>query len=283
MTTPLPSEAFRRTVYDVAQAIAPGWGRQRARIEKSVAPVREWMINELGPQPGDTVLELAAGAGDTGFVAARSVGKSGRLISTDFSPEMMEVARRRGVELRLESVDYRVVDAEHIELDADAVDGVLCRFGYMLMARPAVALAETRRVLRSGGRLALSVWGAPEGNPWATILAGTLVEGGYVPPPQPGEPNPFSLADVSRTSALIESAGFGTVRSVEVAVRFSFADLDDYLDFVSDTAGPLALVVRGLSDGERESFVAQLRERLDPFVVGGGYELPGVALCAVAS
>ena len=87
------------------------------------------------------------------------------MISSDFSPAMVEVARRRGAKLRLRNVEYRVIDGERIELGDDSVDGVLCQSGYMLLADPAAALAETRRVLRSGGRLALSVWGAPERNP----------------------------------------------------------------------------------------------------------------------
>lgn len=139
MTTPqrhVEPEDWRRAVYEVARAIAPGWERQRARIEEGVAPVREWMIQELAPRPGDTVLELAAGAGDTGFEAAAIAGEGIRLISTDVSPDMVEVARRRGAELDLPDVDYRVMDAEHIELGANSVDAVLCRFGYMLMRTP---------------------------------------------------------------------------------------------------------------------------------------------------
>ena len=84
------------------------------------------MIRELGPRPGDTVLELAAGAGDTGFEVAAIVGERGRLISTDLSPAMVNVARRRGAQLGLGDVDYRVMDAERLALDTDAVDGVLC-------------------------------------------------------------------------------------------------------------------------------------------------------------
>ena len=94
-------EKQRREIYEIAEAIATGWERWRARIEEITAPVREWMIKELAPRPGDTVLELAAGAGDTGFEAAAVVGERGRLISTDFSPAMVEVARRRGAELGL--------------------------------------------------------------------------------------------------------------------------------------------------------------------------------------
>ena len=89
-------EKQRRELYEIAETIAPGLERWRARIEEITAPVREWMIKELAPRPGDTVLELAAGAGDTGFEAAAIVGERGRLISTDFSPAMVHVARRRG-------------------------------------------------------------------------------------------------------------------------------------------------------------------------------------------
>jgi ubiquinone/menaquinone biosynthesis C-methylase UbiE len=96
-------------------------------------------------------------AGDTGFEAAAMIGEAGRLIWTDFSPQMVEVARRRGAALGLRNVDYREMDAEHIELEDATVDSVLCRSGYMLMADPAAALSETDRVLRPGGCLALSV------------------------------------------------------------------------------------------------------------------------------
>ena len=84
---------------------------------------------------------------------------------------------------------------ERIELDDDAVDGVLCRFAYMLMADPAAALAETRRVLRPGGRLALAVWGAPERNPFFAVIAMPLVQRGHLPPPEAGGRSPFSIAN----------------------------------------------------------------------------------------
>jgi ubiquinone/menaquinone biosynthesis C-methylase UbiE len=64
--------------------------------------------------------------------AAAVVGEQGRLISTDFSAAMVAAARRRGAERGLGNVESRVMDAERIELEADSVDGVLCRFGYML-------------------------------------------------------------------------------------------------------------------------------------------------------
>jgi ubiquinone/menaquinone biosynthesis C-methylase UbiE len=275
-------EQQRREIYEIAEAIAPGWERWRARIEEVTTPVREWMLKELAPRSGDTVLELAAGAGDTGFEAAALVGERGRLISTDFSPAMMEVARRRGAEVGLRNVDFRVMDAERIELDGNSVDGVLCRFGYMLMPDPAAAFAETRRVLRPGGRLALAVWSAPQRNPWASIGFGLLVERGYIPPPEPGAPSPFALASEQQTRALLERGGFTTVHTQEVPVRFAFRDINDYTTYATDTGGPAALVLRGLPEDEREALKTQLGAAFAPFGVDAGYEIPGVALCAVA-
>ncbi len=282
MATP-SSDAYRAMTHEVAEAIAPSWERRRAEIEGVCAPVREWMLRALVPHEGQTVLELAAGAGDTGFGAAAALGEDGTLISTDFSPAMLEAARRRGAELEVENVEYRVIDAERIELVDDSVDGVLCRFGYMLMADPAAALAETRRVLRPGGRLALAVWGPPERNPFFGAVAIGLVKGGHMPPPDPAAPGPFSMASAERTSALLEAAGFGEVRVEEVPVSFEIAGIDQYLDFTADTAGPIALVLRRLPADDREAVKAQSRAALERFAGGDGYRVSGVALCAAAS
>lgn len=280
--TPNTIEELRRTGYEISQAIAPGWERWQAHLEEALAPVREWMIRELGPQPGDTLLELAAGAGETGFQAAAIAGEAGRLISTDFSPAMLEVARRRGAELGLGNVDFRVIDAERAELDTSSVDGVLCRFGYMLMADPAAALSESRRVLRPGGRLVLTVWGTPERNPFFAVIAAILVGRGHLPPPGPGALSPFSMSSPDRTRELLEAAGFRVVSMDEIAVQFGFRDIEQYLAFAGDTAGPAAIALRGLSQHERKDVKARLEHALGPFVTERGYELPGSALAAAA-
>jgi ubiquinone/menaquinone biosynthesis C-methylase UbiE len=124
-------EQQRREIYEIAEAIAPTWERRRADIEAVMTAVREWMVRQLSPRAGDTVLELAAGVGDTGFDAAIFVGERGRVISSDFSPGMMAAARRRGAERGLGNVDYRVIDAERIELEpirstASCADSVTC-------------------------------------------------------------------------------------------------------------------------------------------------------------
>lgn len=273
----------RRAAYDLAQDLAAGWERQRRTIEDAMAPVRAWMLGELAPAPGDTVLELAAATGDTGFEAAAIAGDRGVLISSDFSPAMVAVARRRGAELGLANVEHRVIDAERIGLGDESVDGVLCRSGYMMMVDPGAALRETRRVLRPGGRLALAVWGPPERNPWLTNLAHALSEHGHIPSVPPKDPHPFSLADGERVRTLLEQAGFTSTFIDEVAVGWRFQGVGDYLAFAADVGGGLAPVFRGLSQKECDGLVAWLDERLAPFATADGYRLPGIAIVAVAS
>jgi ubiquinone/menaquinone biosynthesis C-methylase UbiE len=275
---------YREAIYEIAEAIAPTWERRRAEVEELSTPFREWMLRALGPREGDTVLELAAGVGDTGFEAAAMVGETGRLMTTDLSPAMLEAARRRGAELGVANAGYRVMDAERIELDDNSVDGVLCRFGYMLMADPATALAETRRVLRPGGRLALAVWGTAERNPFFVTIAVSLVQRGHLPLPEPPPaPGPFSMASSERTEGLLRRAGFAEVRTEEVSGRFVASDADEYLSVIADTAGPIGLTLRELAEPDRAAVNADVENSLRRFAADGGYELPCLALCAVAS
>jgi SAM-dependent methyltransferase len=276
-------DEYKRTSLENWQTMAAGWERMRERLERFTRPVSEWMVEALDPKPGDTVLELAAGPGDTGFIAAGRLGGAGQLISSDFSSEMVEVARRRAAELGLTNVEHRVIDAEQIPLEDDSVDGVLCRFGFMLMPDPEAALGETRRVLRRGGRLALAVWSSGERNPWVTIAGRILVELGLVPPPEPDAPGPFALAVDERLRDLLEGGGFAAERVEEVPVLITYEDVDDFIAVSSQTSGMLSKIWREASDEEVEAIASRLADGFAPFTVDGRYELPGVAIVAAAS
>jgi SAM-dependent methyltransferase len=271
----------RRRMVEASEAMAPGWERRRARIDEGLAPVRRWLVDALAPAPGDTLLELAAASGDTGLDAAAAVGDGGRLIATDLTPAMVEIGRRRAAEVGARNVEHRVMDAERIDLPDASVDGVLCRMGYMLMTDPAAALAGTRRVLRPGGRVALSVWGPPERNPWLALGGAAMRERGHLPEPAPGEPSPFALADEGRLLGLLDAAGFAGARVEEVPVVLAYRDAADYIEITADTS-PVGGVIRGLPAAEREDLRRGLEAALAPFASGDGLTVPGVAFCAVA-
>jgi SAM-dependent methyltransferase len=262
--------------------MAPGWHTRREELWNISRQVSEWIIRKLDPQPGEVVLELAAGVADTGFTAARLVGETGRVIITDFAPEMVAAARRRAEELGVENTEFRVLNAEQMDLETDSVDGVLCRWGYMLMIDPAAAFAETRRVLRTGGRLAFSVWATPERNPWASLVGRVLVTQGHIPPPDPKAPGIFAMADPGRIRELVVGAGFAQPDIEEVSFRWTFADQDDYWRFLTEVAGAISSVLRTLPPEAQAMVREQVYEAAELFRSGEGYDFPAVCLNAVS-
>ena len=275
---------YRRASRDVWTAMAPGWDRRSAYFEQIARPVTERMLERLAPRAGDTILDLAAGSGAVGLAAAALAGRGGgRVIVSDFSEAMVEAAQRNATRIGLANVECRVLDAERIALADDEVDGVLCRRGYMLMADPAAALAETRRVLRPGGRLACAVFSGPEENPWASLPARILVELGHMPPPERGGPGILALADPDRVRGLLAGAGFSEPQFDPVPLTWRFADAGDYWGYLTEVAGAIALVLARLDDADRARVRALLAERAAPFAGDDGLALPGVSLVVSSS
>jgi ubiquinone/menaquinone biosynthesis C-methylase UbiE len=278
----MSDDDYRQASLDIWDQMAAGWDDDRRWIWDASRPVGEWLVGALDPQPGETILELAAGVGDTGLAAASRLGDSGRLIATDFSEQMVAAASRRAEELGVSNVDFRRMDAERMDLDDDSIDGVVCRWGYMLMADPRAALRETGRVLRPGGRVALSVWGDPRANLWASVPAAVLSEHTGQPPPDPLAPGIFAMASEERTRELLTEAGLTPRRMEHVEMEWSFDTPDDHWRYVMDLAGALAMRVRSLPEDDQAAVRRLTEERLRPMVRTPGYGLGGVCLNVLA-
>jgi SAM-dependent methyltransferase len=270
-------DAYREESRATWGEMSVGWEDRREWIMAITGAVNEWLVNRADPQPGQTVLDLAAGTGDLGLLAAERVGDGGRVISTDFAPEMVDAARRQGEARGARNVEFRVMDAERMDLGDASVDAVLCRWGYMLMADPAQALRETRRVLRDGGPLAFAVWATPDRNPWAAVPGMTLVQRGHMPPPEPGAPGIFALGVPERIRELLAGAGFGDPQLEEIPFDFSYPDADDLWDSLVRLAGPLAKVVNSLPEDERAATRAAIVDNMESYRKDdGSYEAPAV-------
>lgn len=183
---------------------------------------------------------------------------------------MVDAARRHGDELGLGNVEYRVLDAENMDFDDDSFDGVVSRWGYMLMADPAKALAETRRVLRDGGRLSFAVWTGPEQNLWAAIPGMTLVERGHVPAPEPGAPGIFAMGDTERIRELVTGAGFGEPEIERVDIAWPYDDADFHWHLTLKLAGPLSEAISELDEDEQEDIREEVRSKIQPLIDSGG-------------
>ncbi len=276
-------EEQRERLLDGWDEAAKGWGRQADRLQAAALPISAWMIDHVKPARGERVLELAAGPGDTGFLAARLIEPGGTLICSDASEAMLDVARDRAQEQGIENVEFKQLQLEWIDLPTGTLDVVLCRWGVMLTLDPAAALRECRRVLKPGGRMALAVWDVPERNPWTTIAQRSLVELGHLEPAPAGGPGMFALSAPGLLNTMLEDAGFFDVEVEAVPIVRPYDNVLDWLGETRDLMRSLATVWATLTDGQRR----ELRDHLaaacaDYLTADGRLELPGSSLAAVA-
>jgi SAM-dependent methyltransferase len=263
---------------------ASGWIARQETLRRISAPVSHWMIDAVDPQPGQRVLELAAGLGETGFLAAELVAPAGGVITSDQADAMLDGARRRAGELGLTNVEFQVLNAEWIDMPVASVDAVLCRWGYMLMADPAVALAETRRVLRPEGHVALAVWDSIECNPWALHPGAELIERGLAPAPEPGKPGPFALADKQAVRELLATAGFQEVWVERLEFSQRAESFDEFWETTLDMARGFHDAVLARPQAEIAEIRASLAKRLKPFTAAdGSLAIPMQALMGAAT
>jgi SAM-dependent methyltransferase len=276
--------AYREASLQGWEEAAAGWLRSQDLMRTFAAPVSHWMLDAVAPQPGQRVLEIAAGLGETGLLAAELVAPAGGVIISDQADAMLAGARERAAELGLSNVEFQAINAEWIDMKVASVDVVLCRWGYMLMADPPAALGETRRVLRPGGRVALAVWDAIESNPWAHVPALELGERGLSSWPAPGTPGPFALGKAERVYEMLEQAGFAEVDVESLPLSRRHASFEEFWETTLDLSRGFHDAVLDRPRAEIDEIEAAVRARLEPFTSAAGVlDIPARTLVASAS
>jgi ubiquinone/menaquinone biosynthesis C-methylase UbiE len=287
MTSAPDPDEQRAGILDGWEHAAAGWGRRAQRVRDWGMPVSTWMIEQLSLQPGQRLLELAAGPGDTGFLAAELIAPGGTLISSDATEGMLEVARQRARDLDLSSVklEFKQLEIEWIDLPTASVDAILCRWAYMLTVDPEAGMREARRVLAPGGRIALAVWDGPEANPWATIPTDALIQGGYIEPiDRAVSAGIFSLADPQRLQEMLEEAGFVDVLVESIDLTRAYDRFDKFWDESLELSPSLGVALERLTGEQREDVRRRAAALAQPFTESdGATHLPGVSLVASAS
>jgi len=281
---PDPDE-LRAAVRERWERAADGWQRRNARFQAIAMPVSQWMVEAIDPQPGQRVLELAAGLGETGFFAAELIAPGGgTLISSDGAEAMLARARARAEQLGLRNVEFRQLELEWIDLPAASIDAVLCRWGYMFALDKAAALRETRRVLKPGGRLALAAWSTPERVPFAAIPRRALVDAGLVDGFDfAAGPGMFDLSDSAALRELLEDAGFSEPIVEELPLTIRYDDVEDFLATTRDFSPAFADVVAPLNERQRTDLLQRLAAATAPYAApGGSLAMPAVALVVAA-
>jgi ubiquinone/menaquinone biosynthesis C-methylase UbiE len=276
------AETYREQSVRSWNSVAPAWDRYRHVTQEACRELNAWMLDRLAPAPGQTILDLAAGPGDMGLEAAKRMEGRGRVLLVDQSRAMLDSARGRASQLGLEDVvETAAMDAQQLELADGAVDGAVCRFGYMLMPDPGAALAETRRVLAPAGVLALAVWAEAEQNPWALVLGPVMSDRGMMPPPDPREPGMFVLSDETRLADLLHAAGFTDVEIARIPVHWPYGEFDDYWQVATEMSPSMSRALAAAGERETADVRAVARERFEAARAADG-TLPGLTLAVAA-
>jgi SAM-dependent methyltransferase len=193
-------------------AVGRHWVAMQRELDRTVAPFGDAALEVAAPQPGDRVIDIGCGCGDTSIAIARRVGPAGAVLGIDVSEPMLEVARSRAASANLAQLSFQKDDASQAALPTN-VDLLFSRFGVMFFGEPAGAFRHLRKALRPGGRCVFVCWRAPRENPWAMApLAAARTAIGVTPPPaDPHAPGPFAFADKERLRAILSAAGFEAI------------------------------------------------------------------------
>jgi ubiquinone/menaquinone biosynthesis C-methylase UbiE len=277
-------DKFKATTREQWQEAAAAWDRWGPTLESWLGPASEAMLDAAGVQPGSRVLDVAAGAGGQTLAAARRVGPDGHVLATDISPAILEYAAAAARDAGLANVETRELDGESLAGVEDAsFDAVISRVGLIYFPDQQGALAEMRRVLRPGGRVAAIVYSTPESNRFFSVPVGIIRRRAELGPPLPGQPGPFSLGSEGVLADAYEQAGFHDLEVQAVSSPLRMTSAVECLRFERESFGALHQMLAGLDEASREQAWQEVGEALGEFEDADGFTGPCELLVGAAT
>lgn len=274
VTTRFDSLRYKETTREQWQQAADAWHRWGAPIEAWLGESTRVMLDLARIEAGDRVLDLASGAGEPALTIARRVGPAGYVLATDIAPNILAFAARAAADQGLTNLETRIMDGERLELPADSFNVVTSRVGLIYFPDQQGALAETRRVLVPGGRVAAIVYTTPERNPFFSLPVGIIRRRANLPPPAPGQPGPFSLGGDGVLAAAFARAGFKDVRTAVVPSPLRLTSAAECVRFERESFGALHQMLSGLTASERENAWDEIARELAQFEGPDGFAAP---------
>jgi SAM-dependent methyltransferase len=260
---------------DYWNAVAgPTWAAFQEQLDRQIEPLGLEAMAALAPAPGERILDIGCGCGQTSAALATRVGASGAVVGVDISEPMLEVARQRPLPAGAATPRFRRADAQVEALDeGGGYDAAYSRFGVMFFEDPAAAFANIRRALKPGGRLAFVCWRPFALNPWMNIPAAAAAP--HLPamaPPDPLAPGPFAFADDARVRGILTAAGFGEIGIEPLDTRIGGWGVDQTME-LAFRVGPLGAALREAP--ERAGLVSEaVRAAITPYETPAGVLMP---------
>jgi ubiquinone/menaquinone biosynthesis C-methylase UbiE len=252
---------------DAAATYHDYWGNL---TQQSVEP----MLDALAVSANSTLLDIACGPG---YVAAAAARRHAHATGVDFSDQMVRIATQFHPE-----VEFCVGDAENLPLGTNRFSAVAMNYGIQHLSRPMRALSEARRVLRSGGRVAFSVWAAPDVTKGASIVYAAMEQHGTLQAPLPPAPPLWRLDAPGDTCRVLREAGFDDPVATQVAQTWYLASADEFFGAFYDGSVRTKALLRAQTAPALAAIRRAINVSLRPYERAGHIEIPMPAVLVSA-
>jgi ubiquinone/menaquinone biosynthesis C-methylase UbiE len=210
---------------------------------RSTLQVSKRLVELAGIEPGDRVLDVAAGYGEPSLTAARVVGPEGKVVATDISAGMLAFGRERATAAGVENIEFVESDASSLDYPAESFDAALSRWGIIFEPEGDAVAAKVRSFLAPGKRMAISSWGPPERSPMIAVPMATALQHLNVPPPPPGTPGPLSRPTHEAIAGLLQGGGFTDVEVEELTADFEWESPEEFARYTREIVAPITALV----------------------------------------
>jgi ubiquinone/menaquinone biosynthesis C-methylase UbiE len=250
-----------------------GWDKAADYYERSwkkqLKPAQDRLLEMAGLQSGQSVLETSCGTGLVTLRAAEKVAPGGSVMATDLSESMLTIARQRIDQSRQNHVTFQRMDAENLEFEDHQFDMAFCCLGLMYFPNPLNALQEMYRVIKSGSRVVLAVWGERNRCGWADIfpIVDKRVATDVCPMFfQQGTGNSLKLT--------MQNAGFTAIETDRFQTILHYPNPEEAI-MAAFSGGPVALAYNKFDQSTKIDSHREYLESIEPYRKGDRFEIPG--------
>jgi ubiquinone/menaquinone biosynthesis C-methylase UbiE len=263
----------------------PRWVRRQQQLDAQIHSLGLVAMQHAQVKPGEHVLDVGCGCGQTALDLAERVGPNGSVTGIDISQPMLARARERQSALGLKNLEFVHADAQTYLFAHDRFDLLFSRFGVMFFEDPSAAFRNLRTTLRSHGRLCFICWQALEKNEWVRVPLMAAARHVALPPSPPlGAPGPFAFADPDRVRALLTAGGFAEVSFTPYETALSMGgatSTDEAVEFILEI-GPISRLLETADEDTRLRVTQEVHAALNPYTSYGGVSLGGAAWIVLA-
>ncbi|MBA3357755.1 MAG: class I SAM-dependent methyltransferase [Pyrinomonadaceae bacterium] len=216
------------------------WEKHSDIIRTMLGPLTQALIEEAGIGPGQSVLDVAGGAGEPSLTIARVVGLAGSVMCTDAVLEMVAAAENAAQQLGIKNIRFRQCTADSLPFENNSFDTVVSRLGAMFFPNPLLAIREMLRVIRPGGAISLTVWHKSEVNPFAYCVTDVMNRYIETPPADPDAPGAFRFAERGKLASVLTDAGARDVSEMLLKFRMEApVSAEEFWNMRSETSETL--------------------------------------------